>query len=289
MNRYAIPPDDCLVLLALKDSASLREAARRLSCDPAGLMRKVQRLAQEHGLLQKVRGKWSLTENAQGLIAWTQESILSQKRVLLAEKFVRIASTTWFAERVLIPELPHLSKYFSDKPNIQLSVPEHGFERALAEGDCDFVVACHPPENPVIAHKQIMKESWSIVASGDLASGRKRGQKLTLLDLKDIPFIRHSDANPMALFPEELPFEIRFSLSIDNLVGIRAAVLHGLGWSLVPTALVSEEIESLRLEQIGDRFELDRKICLWWLRGSIESKKRLSPISSWVRGACQKI
>jgi DNA-binding transcriptional LysR family regulator len=259
-----------------------------LNCDPAGLLRKVQRLAQDHDFLQKVRGKWSLTENAKGLLVWTQESIQSQKRVLLAEKFVRIASTAWFAERVLIPELSHLARYLPDRPNVHLSVPGRGFERALLEGDCDFVVACHPPENPAIAHKQILKEPWSVVCSRS-ALGRKRPSRTTLSDLQEIPFVRHHEVNPTALIPEELPFEIQFSLSIDNLVGVRSAVLHGLGWSFVPTALVSDELAGRKLEQIADRFELDRRICIWWVRGSPEGKKRHLNLSNWVRSACLKI
>jgi len=287
MDRYTIPPDDCLVLLAVKEASSLREAARRLGCDPAGLLRKVQRLAKDHGLLQKVRGKWSLTASAQPLVTWTQESILGQRRAILGQEVIRLASTAWFAERILIPELRTASTLFPGKLAMRLSTPGQGFESALLEGDCDFVVACHPPENPSIAHKQIQPEAWSVIAPLGMLAGRKRA--VSLGDLRNANFILHSEVNPNALIPVDLPFEIQSSLSFDNLVGIRAAVRNELGWSFVPTALVAEELVSGEIIQVGERYELDRKICLWWLRGSFESKKRLPPMLTWIRSACQKI
>lgn len=287
MDRYPVSPDDCLVLLAIRETSSLREAARLLGCDPAGLLRKVQRLAKDHGLLQKVRGRWTLTASAQPLVTWTQESILGQRRAILGQELIRIASTAWFAERVLIPDLRLLGEQFSGQTTLRLSTPGQGFESALLGGDCDFVVACHPPENPSIAHKQIQREPWSIVIAPASSLGRKRN--VSLKDLKDEPFILHSEANPNALIPVDLPFDIRSSLSIDNLVGIRSAVRNRLGWSFVPTALVADEIASGEITQVGERYELDRKICLWWVRGSFEGKKRLPSILTWVRKACQKI
>lgn len=286
MEKYPISPEDCLILLAVKESTSLREAARTLNCDPAGLLRKVQRLSKDYGLLQKIHGRWALTSQALPLVVWTQESILSQKKALRGERTLRIASTTWFAERVLIPHLNSFTKS-GDRTTFQFLVPDKNFEQTLMEGDCDFVVVCHPPENPAIGYKQILKEPWSVVVAPKLLS-QKRGT-LLLQDLHKIPFVRHKDVNPMALFPEDLNLEMSASLTIDNLVGIRSAVIHGLGWSFVPTALVGEELAKGELKQIGDRYELDRKICLWWLRGSFEGQKNLRTITSWVRHSCQNI
>lgn len=287
MDRYIISPENCLVLVAVKNSSSLREAARHLNCDPAGLLRKVQRIAQEHGLLQKIHGRWALTSSAEALVAWTQESILSQNKVLRGARVLRIASTTWFAERILIPKLSKLTKTLEDNWQVQLSAPGNGLEPALLEGSCDFIVSCHPPENPMIAHKQIMAEPWSVIVAPQLLSAKK--QALSLRDLEGLPFIRHTSTNPNALFPHDLPFHIHFKLSIDNLIGIRAAVQSGLGWSFVPTALVREELANNSLEQVGKRYELDRKICLWWLRGSYESRKSLRSVNTWIREICQNI
>lgn len=289
MDKYLISSDDCLILLALHNSSSLREAARNLDCDPGGLLRKVQKIASEHDVLRKNQGRWELTNKGLALVSWTQENILGQKRLLLSETTIRIAATTWFAERLLIPEVLTLHRQLKTT-DIQFSIPDSGFESALLEGDCDFVVVCHPPENPAIAHKRICQEKWSLVISEPLFKKNFSGRKgVTLQDFLQLPFIQHHGMNSAATLSLESPPPNMFFASMDNLIGVRSALIHGAGWSFVPTLLVKEEIENGSLIEIEHRTKMDRNVCLWWQRNSIRARQRASQLESWLSKVCAKI
>lgn len=287
LSQYLVSPEDCLILLAIRNTQTLREAARLMECDPGGLLRKVQRIADDHGLLRKKDGKWSLTEKGIALVAWTQETILSQKKVMLSETVLRIASTSWLSECALIPATAALASLLGKNAEVQYTVPDQGLERALIEGDGDFAVACHPPEDPAIAHRQVAEEKWCAVlatalAKKNLPAGAKR---LSFSELSALPFVRHHGLNPESFLPASWKASPRALLSVDNLAGIRAALLSGLGWSYVPTALVKKEIAGGLLLTVDTPLKMDRKICLWWLRGSAQARKRAAVMEEWLRKA----
>lgn len=283
MNKYLVSPEDCLILVALQQNSSLRGAAQALNCDAGGLLRKVQRIADEHGLVSKVEGKWKLTQEGQALVAWTQESILSQHELMKSSVHLRIAATAWFAEQILIPASPSLQKAFDGRARIQYLTPDLGLEKSLLMGESDFVVACHAPENPSIAHKQLQTELWSLVVSADIV-GKSR-KPLNLDFLKDIPLIRHRDMNPEVFLLEDMVSDPVEAMTADNLIGIRSAVMSGLGWSLVPTALVARELRQRNLVEIPCKIKMDRKVCVWWLRHSLHERKQHGLICKWVSEA----
>ncbi len=276
MEKYLIPPEDCLILKAFKETQSLREAALLLQCDPAGLTRRVQHISSEYGLIQKVNNRWQLTSLGIDLVAWTEASIQGQKKMLQGKSSLRIASTMWMSETVLVPHFSTLKNYFEKNTNFSFSVPYKSFETSLIEGSCDFVIACHPPENPEIEHKKIFDEEWVIIAP--------RSWKIkTFQELKKRPFIRHSDMNMDLFIPELAEEKIDAGLALDNLIGIRSAVKAGHGWSIVPKLLVQESLGE-DLTKISYEFTMsDRKVCLWWLRNRYDSRKNSSKIAQWLK------
>lgn len=273
MEQFIISPDDCLILRAFKDATSLREAARLLNCDPAGLQRKTQRISEDYGLLQKIKGRWALTESGINLVGWLDESIATQKKLLLGNSSIRISSTAWFAEQFLIPNFSALKNKMPNGTQFQFTTPSRSFETHLIEGACDFVIVCHPPEDPAIAHKQLFKEEWAVIAP----IGWKGKNKLTLSDLMTKPFIRHEQLNPDIFQMDAALLAKNTSMTIDNLIGVRSAVAQGHGWSIVPKILVIDVIKNKEVMVIDHHLEMDRKVCVWWLRRRSDSKK-LSPL-----------
>lgn len=280
MEKFLIPPEDCLILKAFKETQSLREAAILLQCDPAGLTRRVQHISSEYGVIQKVNNRWQLTSAGIDLVAWTEASIQSQKKTLSGKSNIRIATTMWLAESILIPNFKDLKKAFDEKNSFSFSVPNKEFELALMDGSTDFVIACHAPENPEIEHKKIIEEEWVIV----VPSAWKLKNGSDLLELKNRPFIRHNDLNA-DLFIPELASDIKEGpISFDNLIGIRSAVKEGLGWSIVPKLLVKKDLEERTLVAVPYHFTMsDRKVCVWWLRNRFDSRKISPKISHWIR------
>ncbi|MBC7464715.1 MAG: LysR family transcriptional regulator, partial [Bdellovibrio sp.] len=202
MEKFVISPDDCLILKAFKDSKSLREAAVRLGCDPAGLARRVQVISSTYGFLQKVNNRWQVTARGLDLVAWTEVSILTQKKIFSAKSSLRIATTMWFSEQVLVPNLSVLSKHLTGKTSFTLSVPSQKFEMSLLDGSVDFVLVCHPPENPEIEHKQVATEKWVIICPASWRSGIHHKNEKNIDELKLRPFIRHQDINQDIFLPK---------------------------------------------------------------------------------------
>lgn len=281
MENYLIPPDDCLLLKAFKDTQSLREAAILLQCDPAGLTRRVQHISSTYGLIQKVNNRWQLTSGGIDLVAWTEMSIQSQKKLILGKSSLRIASTMWLAEELLIPNFNKLKKVLENL-TFSFSVPNKGFEQSLIEGSVDFVITCHAPENPEIEHKKLGHEEWVIITPPSWGNKAK-----TIESLRTLPFIRHSDLNTDLFIPEISEDIQQTFISIDNLIGIRTAVIEGFGWSVVPRLLVEKSLKKQLLVEVPYSFSMtDRNVCLWWLRNRYDSRKISSKISSWLKEIC---
>ncbi len=286
MEKFAISPDDCLILKALNDSKSLREAAVLLGCDPAGLARRVQQISNQHGFLQKVNNRWQVTARGLDLVAWAEASIQSQRKVLLSKSSLRIATTMWFSEEVLIPHLPRLRHLLGKEFSLSLSVPHKSFELSLIDGSVDFVIVCHPPESPEIEHRQIVEEKWSVVAPKSWQKDLKLKAPQALEILKSRPFIHHSGIN-LDLFLPGIGALNQAEIEIDNLIGIRSAVCSGLGWSLIPRLMIDRSLKEDKLIEISHPLPVhDRKVCVWWLRNRYETKRQSGKISAWVKEVC---
>jgi DNA-binding transcriptional LysR family regulator len=283
MEKFIISSDDCLILKAFNETQSLREAALLLKCDPAGLTRRVQNISNEYGLIQKVNNRWQLTGEGKALVAWTESSIQSQKKTLSGKNTIRIASTMWFAEQVLIPKFSKLKKAFDQNISFSFSVPNKNFESVLIEGSADFVIACHPPESPEIEHKKVCEEKWMII----VPASWKLKSNIPITELRNRPFIRNSEMNTYLFIPELAHFEQESEIIFDNLIGIRTALKEGLGWSIVPKLLVQEYFNKEELTEISyDLVMNDRKVCLWWMRNSQGSRKISPKLNHWLKESC---
>lgn len=286
MDQFVISSDDCLVLKAFRDSSSLREAAQLLGCDPAGLARRVQSISQQYGFLQKVNNRWQLTARGLDLVAWTEASIQSQRKILLEKARLRVASTMWFSEEILIPAAMKLKKILGEDLSLSFSVPDKGFELSLLDGSADFVIVCHPPENPEIEHRQVLEERWVLIVPPTWKKDFKAKDEKNILELSRRPFVRHSEMNH-DLFLPDFPELTESGLMLDNLIGIRSAVSQGHGWSLVPEILVRRYLREEKLFQVPYEIPIhDRKVCVWWLRHRFETRRQATKMTAWLKDAC---
>ncbi len=284
MENFIISPEDCLILRAFKEASSLREAAKLLNCDPAGLQRKTQRISEEHGLLQKIEGRWGLTDTGLSLVGWLEESITAQQKLIHGNSTIRLASTMWLMELFLIPNLSLLKNKLSNNPHIHISTPGDDIEKNLITGACDFVIVCHPPEDPAIAHKQLFKEEWVVVAP---AAWKNKGARPDMETLLSRPFIRHAQMNPDIFSFNDLSRTT--ALTVDSLIGVRAGIMQGLGWSVVPKILVHDLIKEKKMVEINHQVEMDRKMCVWWLRRRTDSKKLSNAVCQFLSEAYAKM
>ncbi len=268
MTTFKISPDDCLVLKAFRDSSSLREAAKLLNVDPAGLTRKVQSISAEHGLIQKVQNKWKLTSRGLELATWVENCIQGQNKVIESKNSVRIATSNWFALNVIYPNIKVIKHSFGEETKLNFQIPEKSFEQSLLEGEADFVICCHPPESPEIAHKKIIPEEWVVIAPISWKKKYFTSRSTNLYKtLKTLPYVHHTQMNMNSFLSEFDDDQKMSSLSCDNLAGVKEIVINGFGWSIVPKILVSNALNEKKLIDLPYNLNLkDRHVNLWWSR-----------------------
>jgi DNA-binding transcriptional LysR family regulator len=267
METYLISPEDGLVVRAIHHTESLRHAAALLNCDPGGLFRKVKRIAEDHDLLCKRDGKWKLTPKGHSLLAWTEHSIQTQKRAIQAKTSLRIASTTWFSEQALIPRLKKIRAAIPGLAQVSISVPDGGFENGLKAGTVDLVLVCHAPYDPSIAYKKICPEEWVTITPPSYSKN--------LAYLKTKPFVHHNELNPSSIL--SIDFDQTPTVMLDHLVGVRSAVINGLGWSVVPRILVRSALKSKELVEVQSvKPSIQNQVCIWWLRERKDLKTAIS-------------
>jgi len=277
MQTYLVSPEDCLIVRAIHQSASLRDAAVSLSCDPGGLFRKVKRISENHDLLCKTDGKWMLTSKGHALLAWTEETIQSQKLAIESKSTIRIATTMWFNEQALIPNLKSIQDLIPDLAQVNICVPQMSFEDALKTGTVDVVIVCHAPFDPSVAYKKICTEDWIVVAPNKYQkqlAGKSEKEVEAFLATKT--FIHHNKLNPNSVLTS-LEIEKAPSITLDNLIGVRSSVANGLGWSVVPRILVGSALkakEMIEVQQIKPTIQ--NQVCIWWLRDRQDLKKIVS-------------
>lgn len=93
---FLLSSDQLELLLAFEDSKGLAALAESMGRDPSVISRGLQRIAEEHAVLVKIRGKWELTPLGREINELTRNSIASYKSLLhkpaLAQKPKKHAS-----------------------------------------------------------------------------------------------------------------------------------------------------------------------------------------------------
>lgn len=279
--NYPVSPEYCLILKALYETETLREAARLLDMDPAHLTRKLQKMPAEYNLVEKAGNRWILTDAGKRIALWVEEGIGRQKELLEQKPVQRIACFTWLAEQLLIPNYPKLNSLTHNRYSWSFDITSSSLEHAIITGQAEYVITCHSPNDPLIAHKKFEKDPWIIVVPTSWKKDLSKIKSQELVEyLQTKPFVRLSTTDPehiLGFFPKK-----NAELSIDGVMGVRAAVVNGLGWSCLPSyslisCLKNQEVIKLEIDSMtqGD-------LSIWWLRSRKDFSENVKIISKWV-------
>jgi DNA-binding transcriptional LysR family regulator len=287
LDQYTVSPEACLVVRAVSQSKTIREAAVILNCDPATLVRKIHQIAAQDKLLQKIKGHWVLTHAGRQAVLWLEASIALQKIKLTEKPRLRISATMWMAEQILIPNIRSLQSEIGHEYSLFLR-SVGGFESDILNGLTDYVIACHRPNDPSIAHRKVGPEKWIVVAPMAWAKQIKQNSREETFDfLKTKLFIRHSSINPeMALdLPADSTIGIESKtadLLFDSLISVRTAIEVGLGWSCVPEFLATSSIKNELVLKLNLDVKTQGELCVWWLRNQNESAIFSKNLVKWL-------
>lgn len=281
MEKHLIPAEYGLILSAFSHSPTLRGAATLLNMDPSGLVRKVQKMSEEFGLLQKAGNKWIITEKGIKLNRWYDESVARQKLALNEKPMIRIASFTWLAEENLIPKISHLSKHFSSQYTWSFKTISSDLEKELVNNRSDFVITGHPPNDPLVAHKKIFTKNWVTIVPISWQKSIKSLKKEELENfLQSKPFIRLTALSPSQIL--KFNPQTHADVVIDGVIGVRSAVAQGIGWSCLPAMSVLALEEQNKILKLDVPTLIKDDLSFWWLRSRKDLNPILKPISQWL-------
>ena len=281
MLQFPIPPEYCLIVNAFSQATTLRQAALLLQTDPAGLVRKVQKISSEYGFLQKVGNRWVVTESGKRVAHWSEEFISGQKELIDQSPRFRMAAFSWLTEEMLIPQYPKLKSLNRSEMSWSFKMTPTDLEQELVNNRSDFVITGHAPNDPAVAHKKISRYPWVVIVpyswKKNLA-GFKENELIEFLNSK--PFVRHAGLNPAKLF-QFVP-ETQSELVIDGVVGLRAAVVAELGWSAVPAMSVVSFLKDKKLSKLEIPTSIVDEVSIWWLRARKDSAAQIKNLTKWI-------
>ncbi len=281
MENFLIPPDYCVILRALKVSGSLRSAGALLNSDPATLVRKFQVLASDYELIMKTGRRWVITEKGERVLSWLEESMARQKLMLDEKPCLRVASFSWLAEQKLIPHFSELNQLTRHKYHWVFKTLAADLEQELINGRSDYVITGHAPTDPLIAFKRIVSHDWKVIIPQSWKPEVSRLSEGALIQyLQRRPFLRLGPLNPV----EVLKFEVGqiHELQVDGVIGIRSAVVSGLGWSCVPAMSVQSFIDRREVHALKLPTLTTDTVSVWWLRSRKDIAAHSKAVVSWV-------
>lgn len=279
MNSFPLSTDDALLLLEYDRSHSIADLAETFKRDPSVISRGLKKLSEKLPVLEKVQGKWIVTELGKKFINWTEEAILTQQTILNQKIELKIGSTREFAHRYLIGALESL--FPKDKYHVHIVTFDSESERLLLNGQVDLVFDCGKPYDPQIAFKRSATEDMSLVVSTKFQKKQKINSSNDLSALEHIHYSRNNLAHILQMTSDKL----KIGLSLNDIALVRESVMNSEGWAMLPTYTVKKEIETKKLVSIqtDKNWKLaSYKFGVWWNRDKAYLAPQVKIASDWL-------
>jgi DNA-binding transcriptional LysR family regulator len=240
--------DDLRYVLALIRFESVAEAARRLKVDEATVSRRIARVEQllHAQLFERVRGKLLPTQ-AGRLAAERAERVEREVDALVvgttgAERVatgrVRLTSVPMVVNRVLIPALPVL---LAQHPGLQLDLIAEPRDLSLIKREADIAVRLARPRREL----RTLARRIGYLPYAVFGPAGQPGDRLPWITYDDMM----TDLPQARWIAEQIKSEacVAPPVRVNDAEALLQAVAHGLGKSLLPTAIGGLEAGVSRL------------------------------------------
>lgn len=259
MLNFPISSQDCELLLLFGEHKSLEKIANLLDRDASVISRQLKSLALRTQTIEKVEGRWQVSKIGERIILWSKNAIEDQKSSLKGKMNIRIATTREFAARILIPDI---RKLVGDKDlTISILSSDEGVENLLLTGKADLGFDCGRPNDPGIAFKKIIKESFVCVATPKFILKNKISSYQNLNMDYCLKFVR----TEVSLLEQESQKGSYFG-TFSDIATQRQAALMGYGWAIIPYYAVALEIARKELVVISGFKVEEENYGVWWER-----------------------
>ena len=249
---------DLETFLAVAEDRSFSRAAERLHLTQPAVTKRIKRLEENLAtlLFDRIGRRVELTQGGQLLLPRARSLLqeIADTRRMLENLNDQVSGSLQLAtsHHVGLHRLAPVLKTFSDRyPDVQLDIRFEDSEAAhdlVRRGDSELAVVTLDPKGPVdLAYLPLWDDPLTfIVARDHPLAGRPR---LSLAELARYPAILPGLATYTGRIVEELfrarQIEINAPLSTNYLETISMLAGTGLGWSLLPRSMLTDELVPL--------------------------------------------
>jgi DNA-binding transcriptional LysR family regulator len=234
--------DDCRYFLTVAESGSLSAAARRLGQSHSTILRRLGKLEEslDARLFERFQSGYVLTSAGEELLALLMpvdermnevERQMSGRNAAL-QGTIRVTTTDTLLESLL---LPALAAFREEHPGIQLQVTVNNSFLNLTRRDADVAIrpSNTPPEN-LVGRKLGKLKTAPYASTRYLDHARTSGRRDDDWPAHDwvAPDEALAHLRQARWLREHVPPE-RYAVSLDSLLGMRAAVEAGLGMGML--------------------------------------------------------
>ncbi|MGO4807157.1 LysR family transcriptional regulator [Arthrobacter sp. 2MCAF15] len=241
--------------LTVYRAGSLTEAARLLGISQPTASTHIHSLEQNLGLrlFERTTSGVKPTTKADGLArdVGTHIDALDDLAYIPtlpgANKSIDLGGPAEFLTAKLLPHTPELTAAVGARLRISFGLVD-GLLEDLRAGDLDLVISSVQPRVQGVTGMPLYDEEFVLVAAPSWQS-RLPGDAADEAELAVIPVVAYAENMPIvrrywrSVF-ERRPDNLRTSVIIPDLRGVRAAIVAGAGMSVLPHYLVEEDLAS---------------------------------------------
>ena len=265
--------------ISVSETGSFSRAAEKLFITQPAVSKRIQALEQELDtkLFDRIGKKVQLTEAGNALLPSARRILteLDESRRVISNLSGKINGPLHLgtSHHIGLHRLPPvLRAYTAHYPDVDLDIHFMDSEEAceaVLKGDLELAIATLP-EQPMINLRTeiIWHDPLSIVVNQE--SPLKTMQPLNLEQLLDYPAILPSQNTfTRALMDKELQLQkqnMKIAMETNYLETIKMIVSIGLGWSVLPESMLSEDLACLEIEgiamerQLGVAYHAERSL-----------------------------
>lgn len=234
--------NDLKFFLALADTRSIADAAKRIRVSQSTVSRRVATLEEELGvtLFDRLPDGHRLTDEGKRILERAQavqEVALSIERDVLGAKreltgILRIAASTPLSDYLLIP---YLGEFCQAHPKLLVEIVPDLPTTSMTQGEAEIALRLAQPPYDEAISRQLGEVAYGLYASSDYIKARKR--KGARLDLQSCDYIGWGAAQahlPMAQWLQRTFGRKRPSMVASSVSAQIEAAHAGLGLALLP-------------------------------------------------------
>lgn len=260
---------DLEVFERMVSAGSMSAAGRELGLSPAVVSKRLRRLEDRLGtrLMNRTTRQISLTEAGQGfyervvaILAGLEDAeAFVSRRSNVAKGVLKISAPTSFGRMHIAP---HLGKFFSEHPDIQINLNLHDDMTDLVGGGYDLAIRIAELKDSSLVAKKLAPVRRILCATPDYLD--KHGRPHTLQDLESHICISNHNADSWKLRSGETDFNFRPTgpIQTNSSEVVREAVLSGMGIALRSTWDIGESLNDGVLEQVLPQFESSNMVAI---------------------------